>query len=99
MITMAHDLDAPMNVTQCKAAMNEMLHGTCLEAAIIAQRKQQGTYNPNQPLVGNKWWQGFSNRNKALVKKCVGKSLQEIEQNIALTMLFSRCTNVCLRLL
>jgi hypothetical protein len=73
MITTAYELDAPMNVKQCKDAMNEMLRGTRLEAEIIAQRKKEGTYNPNQPLLGKKWWQGFSKRNEALVKKCVGK--------------------------
>jgi hypothetical protein len=46
MITTAYKLDAPMYVKQCKAAMNEMLQGTRVEAEIIAQCKK-GTYNPN----------------------------------------------------
>ena len=73
MITKAAELNAPLKVSQCKAAMNELLKGTKIEADIIAERKEQGCYNPDKPLLGNGWWRGFKRRNKALVESSVGK--------------------------
>jgi hypothetical protein len=73
MITKAHELDAPWTVSQCKAAMNELIKGTKIEAEIIAKRKKEGTYDESKPLLGKGWWKGYKKRNDAVVKSCVGK--------------------------
>jgi hypothetical protein len=44
MITKAHKLNAPWTVGQCKAAMNELIKGTKIEADIIAQRIKDRCY-------------------------------------------------------
>jgi hypothetical protein len=73
MITKAHKLNAPWTVGQCKAAMNELIKGTKIEADIIAQRIKDRCYDPSKPLLGKGWWRGFKRRNEAVVKSCVGK--------------------------
>jgi len=63
MIYTAHSLMCPLSVSQCKDLMNSMLEGTEHEAALIEWKTVRNMYNPDAPLVGDAWWQGYSERN------------------------------------
>lgn len=99
MITKAYELNAPLTVSQCKSAINELIKGTSIEAKIIAKRKKEMTYNPNKPLLGSRYWKKYVKRNEALVKRCFGKKFArnraEHAYYLPLLKMYKRVFDVC----
>lgn len=67
------ECNVPLTVGECILIANNLIEGTQFEQDVIAFKVKRRIYDPDGPLLGNKWWQLFRQRNILVVESKVGR--------------------------